>query len=437
MALKWRGQRDRRYQERTETGNYRGLLITLMPGAVLPTVEEASAVELVGYHNLAGRPAFKLAIQRQGDQWFLYTGHFWHSGWTVLDVTRPEAPKLLRFIPGPAGVRTAQIQVADGLMITGAEEPYDSDGRFDRDVLGFGVWDVKTDPTYPRLLGNHRTGGRGTHRNFYAGGSYVYATVAGIREFHGNILGIVDVSDPTAPVEVGRWWAPGQRIADGLAPVATMQLHGPAYVVGNRAYASWGRSGALILDVNDPIAPRLVAKVDVGDFHGLVGCHSAIPYRDGQLMVINGEGVYEGRDAAPQYLVVVDISDETNPRILSSCPVPRPSPGLPYRNYYEKGGRFGPHNQHHHQGHADHYRPRDVLPVTFFNAGLRLFTLSDPYMPEEVGCFVSGPPAERLGPRPHTALVSHFEDVLVDARGNIFCSDPNQGLFVLRSPLLE
>ena len=42
-----------------------------------------------------------------------------------------------------------------------------------------------------------------------------------------------------------------------------------------------------------------------------------------------------------------------------------------------------------------------------------------------------GAPKKRRGPLP-THLVTQFEDVLVDARGYIYCTDKNHGLFVLR-----
>ena len=40
-------------------------------------------------------------------------------------------------------------------------------------------------------------------------------------------------------------------------------------------------------------------------------------------------------------------------------------------------------------------------------------------------------PRERRGTLP-TDLVTQFEDVLVDGRGYVYCTDKNHGLFVLR-----
>ncbi len=36
--------------------------------------------------------------------------------------------------------------------------------------------------------------------------------------YKGNIYLIVDISDPTKPVEAGRWWVPGQK--EGESPAA-------------------------------------------------------------------------------------------------------------------------------------------------------------------------------------------------------------------------
>jgi hypothetical protein len=404
----------------------------------IPDIEEAENVQLVGYHDLEDRPAFKMALQRRNDRWYLYLGHFWHHGWSIVDVTEPEQPELVRFVPGPANMRTAQVQVADGLMATGIEMWSQNRDAFDPALAGIYLWDVATDPTEPRRVGHYASGGDGAHRSFYGGGDLLYATVRNPEGFKGSILVIVDISDPAVPREIGRWWVPGQHVAAGETPAeGKVRLHGPAYVVGDRAYAGWGLAGGMILDVSDPVSPQLVSSFDFGDFSNTTGLHSVVPYPERNLLVANTEAVQEGHLAAPNPIAVIDVSEEMAPRIISTTPIPRPSPGLGYRNYYEKGGRFGPHNQHHHQGHPDLFEPRDHLVMTSFNAGLRIYSLEDPYMPVEVGYFVPAPPTRRLGPRPKEALVCSFEDVLIDARGNIFCTDANYGLFVLAHPGLN
>ena len=88
-----------------------------------PGVLEQRGVELVGYHDLAGRPGFKLAMQRHGDRWYLYLGHLWHRGWSIVDVTDPRLPRLCRFLEGPRDTWTIQVQVAAGRMVTALEKP--------------------------------------------------------------------------------------------------------------------------------------------------------------------------------------------------------------------------------------------------------------------------------------------------------------------------
>ena len=96
---------------------------------------------------------------------------------------------------------------------------------------GFLIWDL-TDPEDPKRLGHFKTGGSGTHRNYYDGGRFVYAT--GLPPgYDGHILQIVDIDDPTHPVEISRWWREGQWIAGGEKGVANgTALHGGAHLRG-------------------------------------------------------------------------------------------------------------------------------------------------------------------------------------------------------------
>jgi hypothetical protein len=388
----------------------------------------------IGYADLEGRPAFKLAMHRAGVRWYLYTATFWHPGLNIVEVTDPARPRFVRFIPGPANTWTLQIQIAEGRMITSLErippgwggvagEPYEE---------GFIVWDL-ADPEDPRPLGRFRTGGSGTHRNYFDGGRYVYAT--GLPEgYEGHILQIVDIDDPTHPVEVGRWWRPGQWVAGGErgAPAGTL-LHGGAYVRGERAYLPYSAGGFVILDIADRTAPRLVSELPFSPpFQSFIAVHTAQPLTGRDLVVVNSEAIAENCAEPLGYAGLVDIADETRPRLCSLFPLPRPPEGAPYRNFCEKGGRFGPHNQHQWQYQDVLLHDEGLVFLTYFNAGLRVLDISDERLPREVAWFVPPDPAERRGPLPRTRLVCQSEDVLVDSRGNIYVSDKNHGVYVLR-----
>ena len=79
--------------------------------------------------------------------------------------------------------------------------------------------------------------------------------------FAGHMLCIVDISEPSQPREVSRWWWPGQHGAEGETPAYGFCMHGPAYVEGDKAYLSYGRVGRVILDVSNVFEPRLISRI--------------------------------------------------------------------------------------------------------------------------------------------------------------------------------
>lgn len=166
----------------------------------------------------------------------------------------------------------------------------------------------------------------------------------------------------------------------------------------------------------------------------MLGCHSAVPLPGRNLMIANSETILEGSGDPLNYTCVVDVADETRPEVVSTLPMPTPEPRAPYPSYYTKGGRFGPHNphqhQHQHQGHPDLAEPGDDIVMAYFDVGLRVLDIREPYVPAETGWFVPEDPRQRLGSLP-SELVTQFEDFLVDARGYAYCTDKNHGLFVL------
>jgi hypothetical protein len=386
-------------------------------------------MEVIAYHDLDGKPGFKMAMQQVGDRWYMYLAHLWHPGWAILDVTDPAKPELLRFIDGPENTWTTQVQVAEGLMITSLEKDlwrHDPGKPFGEGAM---IWDVR-DPVNPRLLSHFHTGGNGTHRNFYTGGRYLYLA-ATMKGYHGHHFVALDIADPTHPVEVSRWWYPGQWVAGGEKPQYGKYFHGPAYIVGNLAYLGYGRAGMIILDLEDLAKPRMVGRLDIGSFGGIVGAHSVLPLPDRQLAVMTTEANAE-EDRDPMNLVLtVDMRDVTKPKPIANFPVPEPPPELGISDFQDRGGRFGPHNIH-----LPHYHPclapvANLIHLCYENAGLWIYDIANPGMPKPVAYFIPEDPAERRGKKPNI-LATQTEDVLVDSRGYIYITDKNHGLFILR-----
>lgn len=392
-------------------------------------------IRIIGYSDLDGRGgAFKLGIQEVSGRWYLYLGHLWHCGWSILDVTDPTKPEVVNFIEGPTNTWTIQMEVNSGKMITALERiapgwGSDPNAPFDEGVL---IWDLVPDPVHPRLLGQYRTGGTGTHRNFYAGGRYVHLA-AGVAGYQGNIYVVIDISDAAHPVEVGRWWVPGQHVAAGESPEPAVSLHGPPYVVGDRVYLPYGAAGMVVLDIGDLSRPKWVGQLRFSPpFKPDFSAHSVLPLPERNLALVTSEAIRSRCQEPLNHTSVVDISDPVQPVLLAIFPVPVPPPGAPFTNFCDRGGRFGPHNfhQNYHSPFTEH--ATTLVYLTYFNAGLRIVNVEDPRLPREVGYFIPPDPRQRFGPQPPDALVVQCEDVLVDARGYIYITEKNQGIWILQ-----
>jgi len=390
-------------------------------------------VRVIGYSETEGRPPFKLAIQEVGGRWLLYMGHLWDRGWSIMDVTNPRDPRVVKFIPGPPNTWTIQMDVEEGKMVTALERiapGWGGDGAkpFDEGVI---IWSL-ADPVNPQRLGQFKTGGSGTHRDGYFGGKYVHLA-AGMPGYSGNIYVIIDISNPKNPIEAGRWWVPGQWVAGGEKPAPGVSLHGPPYVEGNLAYVPFGAAGLVILDVSDPAHIKKVGQLPfTPPFLGNIGAHSALPLPKRNLAIVNSESIREDCNEPLNHASVVDVSNPATPTLIALLPLPVPPSGLPYKDFCHKGGRFGPHNvnHHHHSPFTDH--SDTLVYLTYFNAGLRIYDISNATLPKEVAWFIPPDPVHRYGPQPVGSLVEQTEDVLVDSRGYIYVSNKNQGLWILK-----
>jgi len=428
----------------------------------------AKNVEVIGYNDLKGRPGFQMAMQVVKGRYYLYLSHIKHSGWAVLDVTEPEKPRYIKFVPGPRkkGTTTLKLQVADGLMITSLsgslpflhgttyDDPYDS---------GVYIWDVK-DPENPKRLSYWQTGGGfGVHRFFYNGGRYVHlsATAPG---FTGFIYRILDIKDPTHPVEAGRWWMPEQWTA-GVINKASFHhgeesaldapgFHGPPYPKGDMVFCSYGGAGLVILDISNISVPKIVGQLRLHPpFSGALAgarCHTVVPLSKRPLAVVTSEGErfptfskekLQGKAQPMNLIGMVDVADPANPTLIATFPYPEIPKGYPYKNFNEIPGLgappFGPHNLHEPHFHPALEDRNDRIYCAYFHAGLRIYDISDKFVPREIAYYIPHDPegwawnntAGDLFPGPNIATA---EDVLVDNRGNIFLDTMMEGLYVLR-----
>lgn len=394
---------------------------------------QAEHVAPVGFSALGGRfGAFKMALNRAANgRWYLYMGHSFNQGWSILDVTDPANPRYVKFIPfdGPKDWITAQVTIDNNLMITSLDRRSPAPGP---DIL---IWDI-SDPENPKQISQWGQGETGAHRNSYPGGKYAYLSTS-YPGFKDRILVILDVSDPAHPKEAGKWWQPGQK--DGEPPATgPAGFHGPANVSPDGKMISTGYTPDVVnLDITDPTQPKLIGSLRMTPPFASVGLqsvHTVLPLWDRKLLYVSSEAMKERcADDGMNFAGFIDNSDPAKPQLISIFPTPRPPKNAPYKDFCDKGGRFGPHNTNQEIHNSAVQQPGNLMSIAWFNAGLRVFDISDARQPTEVGYFI--PPERPNLPAQsgaHASSVDWSEEVAIDTRGNIYMNDDKWGTFVLR-----
>ena len=404
----------------------------------IPPGWEASNMEAIGYSDLQGRGgAFKLTIKKHGEKWYLFMGHLWHYGFSIIDVTDPKAPRYVKFVEMPTNNWTIQLTQHDNILVAAMEKQALAWGGDPNKPFSEGAifWDI-SDPENPQKLSEWKTGATGTHRNSYPGGKYAFMS-AGMPGYAGagNILVILDISDPKNPKEVGRWWQQGQK--EGEAQIGGPRgFHGPANLSPDGKRLVMAYSPAIVnLDISDVSNPKVIGQLRMSPpflSAGSQSLHTSLPLWDRNLIYANSEASAERCNEGLNWAGLIQNKDPANMRLLSLFPLPQPPKNAPYKNFCEKGGRFGPHNTNQEIHLPDVEKPGNLIYLTYFNAGLRIFDIKDPVQPFESGWFMAPQPVKRHGPQPPNDLVSQAEDVLVDTRGNIYLDDKHWGLWILR-----
>jgi len=405
----------------------------------LPPVDFARNMRLIGHSDQGGRGDGLQVMIHRGHA---YVAHPWSGGFSIIDVRDPKRPGSTVFVPSPPGTWSIHLQTHDDLLLVVhaldlfAQSVFaDEDDYYSRSVgeavgtrerdwsAGMAIYDI-SHPTEPRRIGFFSVDGIGVHRVWYVGGrwAYVSALIDGYTDY---ILLIVDLADPTRPVEAGRYWLPGMHREGGEIatwdPRRRFGLH-HAVVSGDTAFACWRDGGLTILDVADRSAPRLLAHRNWSPPHG-GGTHSALPLLDRDLLVVADEAVADNEADGRKHTWVFDASDLTDPKAISVFPTPSEA------DYPAKGGHFGPHNLH--ENRPGSFVSSTLVFAAWQNAGVRAVDLSDPQTPREVGALVPSGPTRMIDRRPGRPPVIQSADLFVDASGLIYATDYNAGLSII------
>jgi hypothetical protein len=406
-------------------------LCGIFPPATTIFSAEAQNVRLVGYSDLQGRESLQLVLKgdfayighHRGEKENPLTGKAEPNGTTIVDVSDPARPVVVKHIPGRRGAESRAVQVAENLR---DGRNYLLRNQEAGDFTGFEIWDI-TDKGSPRIVSAIPL--LAAHKSWWdpqSGYAYLSGTQPGWRGQH---LIIYDLRDPLQPRFVSSWGLPGQR--PGEREGGGVSLHHPV-VSGNRAYLSYLFGGdVVVLDIGDKANPRMIAHLDFSPPHS--GIHTTSPFdeirppdspgrRGGvrNILVLSEEAFAYGCQELRRQLHIVDATVE-------SKPVPIAVFKVPDGDFCERGGRFGPHQFA--ETRDGEIIGGNLLYVAYFNAGLRIVDISDPYRPREAGFYIPDPVGTRgsAGRR-----YVQTNDVDVDHRGLIYITDRDgHGMHIL------
>ncbi len=402
------------------------------------TPEAAKNIEFIGHTDQGGKGD---GVQVMVDRGYAYIGTRVSGGVMVTDVRDPRAPKPVQLLPVHPNSVCLHLQAAEGLLLNIEElnlrallsikDYYTGSNQVDSSLYGtrgvdfsagMRVYDT-SDPANPRPIGFMEVQGLGLHRIWWTGGRYAYASAL-LDGFIDHIFIVIDMIDPTRPVECGRWWIPGMNLAAGETPhwKGRWALH-HAVVEDDIAYASWRDGGLTILDVSDKTAPKLIAHRNWSPPFG-GGTHSALPLHDRNLLVVADEATMNIDQSQIKNTWVFDIRDKSNPISISTFPSPAE------QDYVAMGGQFGPHNLH--ENRPGSFQSSTTIFATWQSAGVRVFDIANPFRPEEVGYFVPPQPTVWREPLRGRAKMRHTADLWVSKEGLMYVTDYDAGLYILQ-----
>jgi hypothetical protein len=349
------------------------------------------------------------------------------KNFTAVDVSDPKNPKLVARADLPQMHMRSNSLETVGDILAVAYQTKDPG----LEPAGFELFDIST-PENPKRISFFDCSGptsRGVHQLWFADGEYIHMS-SGAPDFQprnprdDQFYRIIDVKNPSKPVEVGRWWLPGTMEGDSAPPPPR---HPGAADTGfrphntnvyperpDRAYLGYIDGGMVILDISDKAHPKMISRWDYHPpYYGFT--HTVVPFFERHLFVVSDECTRnEGADW-PKLVWIVDGRSEENPVPIATCPLP------PLADFVHRGGRYGAHNLYENVPKPNNWKSDHIVLATFFNGGLRAYDISNPYQPQEVAYFVPAPPE-----RAPTGAVQ-INDVLVDERGVVYTVDRHVG----------
>ncbi|HVO89483.1 MAG TPA: hypothetical protein VMV45_13155 [Casimicrobiaceae bacterium] len=406
------------------------------------------------------------------------------NGTSIVDVTDPSNPIYLKHLPsGGKGGGGRMNRLCEGNDLPKGLKNHTYLLR-ESGSDTHEVWDV-TAPENPTLVSTPVTGVSVTHKNWWdcsTGLAYiVVGTTATSAKPDGwfatgsnQHVRVYDLSDPASPKYVMDFGLPGQN--PGSDPkTAPSGVHGPIVVSTmdgvkhNRMYMPYGvgENGVIqIVDLTkmlpapygngkyvDPSKPTnaelLQSEVGRITMPGYIGGHTAYPIYGVEiknqrnyeantaldLLAVTSEETDNRCTGAPHLLYLLDITAKPGSDTALTTAEQHPWPistvtvndfsGRP--NFCSRGTRFGVHSTHENMSNKDFYGT--LLTSAWFDAGIRVTDIRDPYNPKEVAYFIAPVNAET---QPSNSTVDGItysmldvscDNTEIDENDYIYCGD--------------
>ncbi|MGI8511371.1 MAG: LVIVD repeat-containing protein [Solirubrobacteraceae bacterium] len=330
------------------------------------------------------------------------------AGVNVLDMSDPTKPTLTATLATPAMLTPHESLVLNqkrGLLAAVAGSPGTNVGILD-------LYDVSQDCRHPVLRSTSPVGILGHESGMAPDGRTFYSASPGT-----STVVAVDISNPSLPLPlwIGNYDSHGLSISDD----------------GKRAYLAGVNSGLIVLDTSQ-IQAR-VPNPTVREVSRLKWKSMSIPQNAIPVTIKGHRYVVEIDEFGAQSEVgagrIIDIGDETRPRVVSNLRLAVHQP----QSFAAQAGDPGATNPI--QGYAGHYcnvpRRTDpgIVACSMILSGMRVFDIRDPLRPREIAYFNAPVPPRAVSDASNYAMSSPS---FVPERGEIWYSDGFSGFYAIR-----
>lgn len=341
------------------------------------------------------------------------------TGTYVLDMSDPTKPVKTANLLTPAMQsphESMELNQARGLLVANMGYPTFNPGFVD-------VYDVSEDCRNPVLKSSTPLGILGHESGFAPDGRTFYSGSSGT-------ITALDLEDPSVPRIL---WVNRDHSPHGMRLSAD----------GNRLYIADLSDGLVILDVSEVQARKPDPQVrEVGrlewDEKSIPQVAIPVTIKGQPYLIEIDEFATNGESQVPQSATdavvgaarIIDISDETKPKIVSHIRLEVNNPAGRSASADDPGASSPL------QGYTGHYCavPRNdepgIVACTFVASGVRVFDIRDPLRPKEIAYF--NKPVNGINPNEHPSSYAMSASAFVPERSELWYLDGNSGLHVLR-----